>query len=316
MARITPSHLSQPKSKTPKRAKTSYTYQRPLKGYQEWLGIIGYAESSVKSLPQQLHPFFIHLKRSGVKSLALVPKEIIRSYYEQLKQRKSQQTGELLKNSTLNGHIRNLNLFATYLEETGQGSLQLDLKLERVEIAEKEVLSLYEIDQLYNACEEGITGIRERAILSLYYGCGLRSQEGINLNVNDVLLDKQLVHIRKAKNKQARYVPFVVNQKQDFELYLQHYRSSLIRYQEETAFLLTNQGRRMSSTAVSRVLKSLVGRTQNEALQEKKIGLHALRHSIATHLLQSGMGIENISQFLGHMRIRSTQTYLHYVAPF
>ena len=98
------------------KAKTSYSYQRLLKGYQEWLGIIGYAESSVKSLPQQLKPFFIHLKRSEVKSLELVPKEIIRSYYEQLKQRKSQQTGELLKNSTLNGHIRNLNLLRNYLE--------------------------------------------------------------------------------------------------------------------------------------------------------------------------------------------------------
>ena len=146
--------------------KPSYSYKRLLKGYQEWLGIIGYAESSVKSLPQQLQPFFVHLKASGIINLKLVPKEIIRSYYEQLKQRRSQLTGELLKSSTLNGHIRNLNLLGNYLEETGQGSLQLDLNYERVEPAEKEVLSLYEIDQLYNACSEGIPGLRERAILS------------------------------------------------------------------------------------------------------------------------------------------------------
>ena len=315
MSRITASHLSQTKSKTPQEAKTSYAYQRLLKGYQEWLGIIGYAESSVKSLPQQLHPFFIHLKRSGIKSLALVPKEIIRSYYGQLKQRKSQQTGELLKNATLNGHIRNLNLFSNYLEETGQGSLQLDLNYERVEPAEKEVLSLYEIDQLYNACSEGIPGLRERAILSVYYGCGLRSQEGINLNVHDILLDKQLVHVRKAKNSRARYVPFVESQKQDFEFYLRHCRNQFVKH-EESAFLINNQGRRMSSTAISKVLKSLIERTDSQELQEKQIGLHTLRHSIATHLLESGMGIENISHFLGHQRIRSTQTYLHYVERF
>ncbi len=186
------------------------------------------------------------------------------------------------------------------------------------------MLSLYEIDQLYNACEEGISGLRERAILSLYYGCGLRCNEGINLNVNDILLDKQLVHIRKAKNKRARYVPFVEQQKQDFELYLQHCRSSIVEAEQNAlpdgrhAFLVNNKGKRISSTAVSKVLKSLIERTGNEELKEKKtcpsgrrVGLHTLRHSIATHLLQSGMGIENISQFLGHQRIRSTQTYLH-----
>ncbi|UXX79436.1 tyrosine-type recombinase/integrase [Reichenbachiella carrageenanivorans] len=297
--------------------KTSYLpvrqaglYKRVLEGYQEWLGIIGYVESTVKGLPKQLEPFFFHLKEKKVTTLELVPKEVIRSYYQTLKQRRSQVTGELLKGSTLNGHIRNLNLFSNYLEETGQGSLQIDLKLERVEIAEKEVLSLYEIDQLYNACDEGITGLRERAILSLYYGCGLRSQEGINLNVNDILLDKQLVHIRKAKNNRARYVPFMDQQKQDFELYLQHCRSSIAEA-EQTSFLINNQGKRISSTAVSKVFKALIIKTDNPELQDKKIGLHTLRHSIATHLLQSGMGIENISQFLGHQRIRSTQTYLH-----
>ncbi len=290
-----------------------YRLKRVLEGYKEWLDIIGYAKDTVNSLPHQLKPFFFHLKKENITNLELVPKSIIHSYYGQLKQRKSQLTGELLKQSTLNGHLRNLVLFNNYLEETGQGSLQIDIQYEKAEPAEKEVLGLYEIDQLYNACEEGTTGLRERAILSLYYGCGLRCKEGINLNVNDVLLDKQLVHIRKAKNKQARYVPFVESQKQDFELYLRHCRSSIAK-EGEKAFLVNNRSKRISSTATAKTLKILIERTENEGLQEKKIGLHTLRHSIATHLLESGMGIESISQFLGHQGIRSTQTYLHYAA--
>lgn len=286
-------------------------YQRQLEGYQEWLSVIGYAESSVKSLPQQLQPFLLHLSQSGVTSLEAVPKAIIESYYESLKEKKSQQTGELLKNSTLNGHIKNLNLFSSYLEETQQGSLQLTLKYEPKQPSIKDVLSLYEIEQLYHACEEGIEGLRERAILSLYYGCGLRSQEGINLNVNDILLDKQLVYIRKAKNSRARYVPFMEQQKQDFIHYLQYCRSQLVNTESPDTFLLNNQGKRMSSSTVSRTLKKLIHDTNNETLQAKKIGLHTLRHSIATHLLHSGMKIEDISRFLGHQCIRSTQTYLH-----
>ena len=118
-------------------------------------------------------------------------------------------------------------------------------------------MSLYEIDQQYNACSEGITGLRERAILSLYYGCGLRCSEGINLNVNDILLDKQLVHIRKAKNSRARYVPFVEQQKQDFELYLQHCRNQLVK-DENQALLVNNQSKRISSTATAKTLKTLI----------------------------------------------------------
>lgn len=316
MSRITASHASQEKSKTPQE-KPSYLSAavgnevRILEGYQEWLEILGYAEETVKSLPSQLKPFILHLNQSGITSLVAVPKEIIEHYYEKLKEKKSQQTGELLKGSTLNGHIRNLNLFSTYLEETEQGSLQIHIPYEPKNTAEKEVLSLYEIEQLYHSCSEEIAGLRERAILSLYYGCGLRSKEGINLNINDILLDKQLIHIRKAKNSRARYVPFMEQQKQDFIHYLNHCRPQLIKDETQT-FLVNNQGKRMSSSTVSRTLKKLIEQTGNEQLQEKKVGLHTLRHSIATHLLHSGMSIENISQFLGHSHIRSTQIYLHH----
>lgn len=295
------------------KAKPSYTYKRVLEGYKEWLDIIGYSKDTINSLPNQLKPFFLHLKNENITSLQEVPKPVIKNYYQTLKQKKSSHTGELLKNSTLNGHLRNLRLFSDYLEETGQGNLLIDIQYEPKEYPEREVLTLHEVDHIYNACSEQVTGLRERAILSLYYGCGLRCTEGINLNVNDILLDKQLVHIRKAKNQKARYVPFVEGQKRDFELYLRHCRSSIPTTPEQTAFLLNNQGRRLTSTSLSKTLKTLIERTGNEELQERKIGLHTLRHSIATHLLQCGMEIDAISQFLGHSGIKSTQTYLHLV---
>ncbi|ELR68691.1 tyrosine recombinase XerD [Fulvivirga imtechensis AK7] len=294
------------------KAKPSYTYKRVLEGYKEWLDIIGYSKDTINSLPAQLKPFFLHLKNENITSLQEVPKQTIRNYYQSLKQKKSNHTGELLKNSTLNGHLRNLRLFSDYLEETGQGNLLIDIQYEPKEYPEREVLTLHEVDQLYSACSEQVNGLRERAILSLYYGCGLRCKEGINLNVNDILLDKQLVHIRKAKNQKARYVPFVEGQKKDFEHYLKYYRPHLING-DNVPFLLNNQGRRLTSTSLSKTLKTLIERTGNEELQERKIGLHTLRHSIATHLLQCGMEIDAISQFLGHSGIRSTQTYLHLV---
>ena len=125
-------------------------YNRINEGYKEWLDIIGYSRDTVNSLPNQLKPFFFHLKKENIHTLKEVSKQVIRNYYQTLKQKRSQQTGKLLKPSTLNGYLRNLRLFSDYLEETGQGSLQIDIRNEPKEYPEREVLSLYEIDQIYN----------------------------------------------------------------------------------------------------------------------------------------------------------------------
>lgn len=300
-------------ARPPKEA--SYHYQRLAESYKEWLSLIGYAQDTVNHLPSQLQYFFLHLEKQQINSLEKVCKKNISCYYESIKQRKNPQTGSFLKSSTLNGYLRNLRLFSHYLEETGQGSLPIDIRNEPKEQAEREVLTREEIKQLYHACSEQTAGLRERAILSLYYGCGLRSSEGLRLNVEDILLEKQLLYVRKSKNYKARYVPFIKSQQQDFILYLKHCRPALDKAdtikQATPAFLLNNKGERMRYGQLSGILKSLIERTADEALQERKIGLHTLRHSIATHLLQSGMEIEAIAQLLGHRQIRSTQTYLH-----
>lgn len=216
----------------------------------------------------------------------------------------------------LNGYIRNLKLFSQYLEETGQGSLQVQIKSEKTETPEVEVLTQEEVQQLYNACSEEIIGLKERAILSLYYGCGLRNGEGLKLNINDVLLDKQMIYVRQSKTGRARYVPFVESQQKDFELYLKYCRPALEKEtgtKETSPFLLNHVGQRMSASNAVKTLKDLIKRTGSQDMQSRKIGIHTLRHSIATHLLQSGMSIETIAQFLGHQWISSTQIYLHIV---
>lgn len=292
------------------KAKPSYTYQRIIEGYKEWLSIIGYSKGTTKTFPQKTSRFLFQLKKEGITDLGHVTEQAIHHYYENLKNTPSKFTGKLLTPSGLNGYIQNLHLFNRYLQETDQGSLPVNLKREKTTQPEVEVLTSEEIHLLYHACSEGIAGLRERAILSLYYGCGLRCNEGISLNLNDILLDKQMVHVRKSKTGRARYVPFVEGQKKDFELYLQCYRSKIARAGEQ-AFLVGNTGCRIGSKRLLDTLKKLISNTQHEALQDRKIGMHTLRHSIATHLLQSGMEIDSIAQFLGHQWICSTQIYLH-----
>lgn len=282
-------------------------FTKLTEGFREWLHIIGYEKSSVKSLPQVVTRYFEFMQNCNIKSFGSITISNTHEWYQFEKQRKSQLTGELLKNSTLNGINRTLRLFSQYLEETGQGILTIDLPYEPKEILERDILTKEEIQALYNATDETILGLRDRAILSIYYGCGLRSKEGQFLEVSDMVLDRKLVYVRKGKQYRERYVPFVQSQMTDFVLYLKECRPQLTREHTGNWFLLNNRGNQVSATYLLARIKKLV----KVAGIQKRIGMHTLRHTIATHLLQSGMKLESISQFLGHKNIQSTQRYTH-----
>jgi len=280
---------------------------RLVESYKEWLGVLGYVPSSAVNLPRRISEMFAWLEQNNINQLSAITRNHINTYYESLKTKKSNQTGELLKNNTLNGIIRNLKLFNHYLEETNQGFLPIDLHYELKQEPEREILTKEEIKALYNATDDSILGLRDRAILSVYYGCGLRSNEGVYLDTEDILLGKRLLYVRKGKQYKERYVPFVESQQSDFKLYLKECRSQIVKNETEKAFLVNNQGTRIGYSTLSKILKRLIER----AGIEKTIGMHTLRHSIATHLLQSGMNIEDIATFLGHKQISSTQIYTH-----
>jgi site-specific recombinase XerD len=290
------------------------TYDRIVLAYKEWLGLLGYSKSTVNSMPKRVQEFFNYLEREQIQSLQQIEHQHIKAFYLEQKTRNSLNTGKLLSNSTVNGYLRNLRLLSKYLEETEQGFLKVDIPNEPKTTPEKEIFSKSEIKQIYDVIGEGITGLRDRALLNIYYGCGLRSNEGVHLNVSDILLEKRLVYVRKGKGYKERYVPFVESQYSDFKNYLNYGRPHLLNGNTtEESFLINNHSRRMNYNNALKILKTLQQRTENEVIQNKQIGLHTLRHSIATHLMQSGMQIENISTFLGHKRLSSTQIYTHIV---
>jgi site-specific recombinase XerD len=270
------------------------------------------SETSIERLPRQLQEFFDWSAKKNINSLAQITRHHVSDFYSYTKhERKNRHTGLLLKPQTLNSYIRTLKLFAHYLEETQQGNLPVNLMYEKGQQYIRQILTIEEVQQLYQVTTEDHYGIRDRAMLSVYYGCGLRSSEGISLNLDDVMLDQQMIYVRKGKGYRERYVPFVERQKEDFEHYLKHSRPKLIRDENEKAFFIGHLGKRISYSIILRTLKSLQKKTNNETLQQKLIGMHTLRHSIATHLMHRGMKFDYISQFLGHTLLSTTQIYTH-----
>jgi integrase/recombinase XerD len=147
-------------------------------------------------------------------------------------------------------------------------------------------------------------------MLVVFYGCGLRRNEGVHLNLSDINFDKYILHVRKGKNYKERLVPISKASLKYLQEYIYDHRSQLSKGSLDALFL-SYRGFRMQGQSLLIRLKQLQHATGDLTLLEKEIGLHTLRHSIATHFLQAGMKLESISRFLGHGSLESTQVYTH-----
>lgn len=278
------------------------------KGFRNWLELTGYAATSVYGMPNNIREF-LHYLEINIKPLETLEPQDINTYFFHLKTRKKQRRAGALSNNYLHKHLQAIKKFSHYLKETGQGDFETDIILPEAKSKIPEILTKEEIKQLYAACESSPIGLRDRAMLSVFYGCGLRRTEGVNLDLTDFLPDKNLLYVRKGKNYKERYVPLTPETKQYLQEYLDYGRSSQIKEQTETALFLSKRGTRITGQSLHLRLKQLLSKAEIT----KDAGLHTLRHSIATHLLQSGMKLGNISRFLGHSSLESTQIYTHII---
>lgn len=312
---------------------THYNYL--LKSYQEYLQVLGYATVTVQSWPIHLRELLHWLEQNNLQQITSVQAYHINEFIDHIKRRKNKSKDGALSSSSINKIINAVNVFAKFLNSTG--SFVLDLTTARAEdnIGERSILSINEVKQLYEASflphrqNSMAMGQRDRAIIAIFYGCGLRRSEGRYLNITDIDLHKRLLFVRKGKGNKQRYVPIAAKHLADIKDYLEQGREWFLLNNDTgdmwqskkygkplrkkdnadgTAFFINIFGERMQQGFDQRI-KQL----QQRAEIEKNVTLHGLRHSIATHLLQSGMDIEEIAKFLGHSSLASTQIYTHII---
>ena len=281
------------------------SYQYTEKSFGEWLDILGYAPTTVYGMPIYIRELFYWLEQQKITDIKQINTLLIRQYFDQLKYRRNQRRGGGLSNAYLNKQLQALYKFIEYLRQTGKLILPaLSIEWESNDTEEIEYLSLEDIKELYKATfgyNEGTRleplNARDRAILTIYYACGLRRNEGYHLDLSDFNFDRQILHVRKGKAYKERLVPFNKTSCQYLQEYIYDARPVLLQDKKESAFFISQQGRRMETQSMALRLKILQQRSENLELQQKNVRLHVLRHSIATHLLTNGMGLEKISRF-------------------
>lgn len=149
------------------------------------------------------------------------------------------------------------------------------------------------------------TGQRDRAILEIFYGAGLRLNECLRLDLIDVDLSQGRLVVRSGKGRKDRVVPLSGRAALAFEVYLREGRSRLARNAREPALFLSKQARRLSPARLAAMMQEHA----RTAKIKKPVHPHALRHTCATHLLKGGADVRHVQALLGHTRLESTALY-------
>jgi len=168
-----------------------------------------------------------------------------------------------------------------------------------------EVLTIEQVHRIVDAC----TTQRMTAYFWTVYSLGLRMQEGLNLQVGDVDGKRGMVHVHRGKGAKDRYIPLPTSTLGLLRKYWVTHRHS--------RFLFPAEGRGhnagphtktpMSPTAVQGAMKLIT----NQINFGKKVSTHTLRHSYGTHLLEAGVSLKAIQQYMGHSSLQTTMIYLH-----
>ncbi len=210
--------------------------------------------------------------------------------------------------SSIARKLSSLRMFFEFI--TGEGKI-LESPMSNVESPRLSnklpiVLSPLEVDELI----ESVNGssallIRDKAILELMYGCGLRISEVLSLYKEDLFLKEDFVRI-KGKGSKERIVPIGSKAKESLMEYLTDARKKLNK-KSSTYLFLTKNGNKLSRVGLWKrfqkyVLKSGI---------KKNFTPHTLRHSFATHLLEGGASLRTVQILLGHSDISTTQIYTH-----
>ncbi len=306
-------------------------YNYILKSFAEWLDVLGYASYTVYGMPNYIKEFLYFLETKNITTIKQINNTHIKEHYRELKQRPNQNKAGALSNGSLNKHLQALQKFSDYLRQSGRLTLpKLYIQSEENNSQLKYILTQEEIQQLYKACDNHpathpfrnnnfyqALALRDKAMLTIFYGCGLRRNEVVNLDISDINTEKKYIYVRKGKNYKERIVPINNKGIEYLQNYLYESRPRFLINEKQEYFFVSERGTRMGGQAMLLRLKLLIQRVDpalcGVELQQKDIGLHTLRHSIATHLLQNGMSLESIAKFLGHSSLESTQIYTHLI---
>ncbi|TWT46188.1 Tyrosine recombinase XerD [Phycisphaerae bacterium RAS1] len=293
-------------------------FEQSLDGFRVYQSAeLGLSPNTLAAYRRDLLRFGDYLRRSGPDDWAALDMPLMQGHLGELADRG-------YKESTIARHVVAIRMWLQWLHVTRQvaGDLSSALELPKRWKRLPQTLNVDAAVELVTSPDPGKQlALRDRAMLELFYACGLRVSELCGLRAADVQLDAGYVRCM-GKGRRERVVPLGSKARDAIEAYHQHLRPALIqaglaagkietpytkRAAAQTPLFLSRRGGTIERTAVWRMVR-------REALRRGiagKLSPHTLRHSFATHLLEGGADLRVVQELLGHVSISTTEIYTH-----
>lgn len=267
----------------------------------------GASPRTVEAYERDLRSYVDYLARHGVDDVRAVTREAVLDFEARLSR-----AG--YAPSSINRRMSVVKGFHRYLEreEYTKGNPAHLIDTPKIPDRLPDVLSVAQVFALLDASNgETPTSLRDRALLEVLYGCGLRASEACGLNLGDVRLEEGFLLVH-GKGGKERIAPVSGAAAQSLARYLDDARATLslkarnLKPADYAAVFLNARGGRLTRQSVYNIVAAAGERVGIEGLHP-----HTLRHSFATHLLEGGADLRVIQEMLGHSSISTTQIYTH-----
>ena len=276
--------------------------------YLEYLRVRNRPPAAVAGCGKALKPFLTWSEERDLQDASRITRSILESYQRWLWAYRKK-NGKPLGISTQRGHLGGVRSFFSWLcrqhviPANPASEIEMPRSEKRLPV---EVLSISEIETVLSQPDIGDPlGIRDRAVLELFYSTGIRRSELVRLTIADPNREKRLLHVRYGKGRKQRVVPIGARALAWLEKYLDDVRPRLMIRPEEQGLFLTGYGEPFNADVLSRKVSGYI----KQAGSGHKGGPHLLRHTCATHLLEGGADIRYIQQLLGHENLETTAIY-------
>ena len=260
--------------------------EQHLLAFKSYMHYRRYSPYTIKTYTEALEIFFRFFQNRALESLTI--EDIIDFNNDYI----------LKKNLSASYQNQVINAIKLFYRNRFNRAMEVDfIQRPRRKKRLPNVLSKKEI----KAILEAPTNLKHRAMISLIYACGLRRSELLNLTLKDILSDRNLLFIRQSKGKKDRVVPISMKLIAMLRDYYKAFKPKTWLFEGQLA------GEKYSERSIQLVLNQSV----SKAKINKQVSLHWLRHSYATHLLESGTDLRYIQELLGHSSSKTTEIYTH-----
>ena len=262
----------------------------------------GYSKKTIISYENDLELFNIFLKENKITNIESIDYNTIRKYLSHMHDNKYEASSISRKISALRTFFK-YNLKEKNIKNNPMTLISNPKKEKKL----PKYLNYEEMEKLLNSIDTSeLDGIRDRLIIELLYSTGIRVSELVNIKIKDIKIKENKINILGKGNKE-RIVLFGEKAKEMIKIYLNAYKEYFKGNILNDYLLINKKGKQLTTNKIELIVKDVLKKSSLKL----NISPHTLRHTFATHMLDSGADLKSVQELLGHENLKTTAIYTH-----